>query len=105
MSRFLDNAQQILDTAELGDGSPVTILMRDGRPIGLSVVNDWSLDQMRAEQGADEAYRVSRRHGKLFVEGRTASQACLLTSQTPGQIARALLAGPVPATRALSTAV
>lgn len=98
MSRFLDNAQQILDTAELGDGGPVTILMRAGRPIGLSVVNDWSLEQMRAERGADEAYRVTRRHGKLFVEGRSATQACMLATQTPGQIARALLAGPVPVT-------
>ncbi len=96
MSRFLDNAQQILSTAELGDGSPVTILMREGRPMGLSMVNDWSLERLRAEQGADEAYRVSRRQGKLVVEGRSATQVCLLASQTPAQIARALLTGPLP---------
>ncbi|MDX2180776.1 MAG: hypothetical protein SFV18_14355 [Bryobacteraceae bacterium] len=91
VSGFLENAARILETAELGDGGPVTILLRDGRPISLTVENDWSLDALRRERGADEAFRVSRKNGKLFVEGRSHDRACLLAGNRPADAVRALL--------------
>lgn|GEM_PF-1791969 len=94
MSGFLDNAARILETAELADASPMTILLRDGLPIALTVENDWSLEALRRERGADEAFRVSRRNGKLFVEGRSADRACLLAGNRPADAVRALLTPP-----------
>jgi hypothetical protein len=95
VGRFLENANRILETAEVGSGEPVTILVRDGRVIGMSIVNDWALESLRRERGAEEAYRVGRRQGKVYVEGRSETQACLLAGRTPADAARQLLAPPV----------
>lgn len=83
VSRLLDNAARILETAELGASVAVTILMRGGRPVEVSTANDWSLDALLRERGADEAYRVRRRNGALVVEGRSRSHSCELSRNVP----------------------
>jgi hypothetical protein len=79
VSRLIDNAQRILDTAELGGATAITILMRAGRPIEINSSNDWCLDALLLEKRADEAFRVTRRGGELKVEGRSRQQTCVLT--------------------------
>lgn len=84
MSRLVENAQRILETAELGGATAITILMRGGRPIEISTANDWALDALLFEKRADEAFRVTRQRGELRVEARSRQQTCTLTRRIPG---------------------
>lgn len=81
---MLTNAEKILETAELGASVAITILMRDGRPVTITSANDWSLDSLLRERGADEAYRVRRSAGKLVVEGRSRTHSCELSRSLVG---------------------
>ena len=94
MQRLLENAQKILETAEFSSSSAVTSLMRGGRPLGMTTSNDWSLSALLAERGADEAYRVTRTGGRLVVEGRSATQRCLLANTPASAAAHTLLTPP-----------
>jgi hypothetical protein len=92
VSRFAEQAQQILDTAESGEsGSEMTILIGGEGAIRLFTDSDWPLDSLALEHGARTAYRVSHRNGSVRVEGRQGSRSCLLESKTPAQTARLLL--------------
>jgi hypothetical protein len=78
---LLANAEKILETARFSGGGPVTILLRGGRPIQLTVANDWSLDALLAERGADQAFRVFRSGGHLTVEGRSRTRSCCVSER------------------------
>jgi hypothetical protein len=80
VSRFAEQAQQILDAAEsAGSCSDMTILMgRDG--IRMIADSDWPLDSLLWHHGADTAYRVTERYGSIRVEGREGSRKCVLES-------------------------
>ncbi len=84
-------AAQILETAVNVGGSPVTILLKAGRVVEMTVANDWSLDSLLVERGVDEVYRVSRLQGQTRVEARKRDQICSLTRRDPAWAARALL--------------
>ena len=92
MTRLAQTAEQVLSAAEAMESGPVTILMRDARVIWMTNDCAWSLDALLNEHTAEEAFRVGRRNGKLFVEARSRSQFCLVASRT--QEARKLIEPP-----------
>lgn len=92
MSRFLNDAQQIMEAAEMAVDPDVSILIH-GR--GIRVItgkNDWPLDSLLADSGASAAYRVSRTNGQVLVEGRSGYETCLLRRKPAPDAARELLA-------------
>jgi hypothetical protein len=96
VSRFADNAQNILDAAESAAGrgescSEMTILI--GREGGIHMVadSDWPLDSLACHHGAQTAYRVSQHRGSVRVEGREGSRTCVFESASPAHTARLLL--------------
>lgn len=79
VTRFVERAQQLLDTAAAGPaGSEMTVLIGHDGAIQLSSGSDWPLDSLARERGARAAYRVSRAHGRIRVEGRQGSETCVL---------------------------
>ena len=95
MSRFVDNAMQILNAAESAaesghTPSEMTILMT---PQGIRMIadSDWPLESLQLHHGAEMAYRVSLSAIIVRVEGRAGSRTCLFETAKPEQAARALL--------------
>lgn len=92
VSRFAQQAQQLLDTAESGEScSEMTILIGADGALRLCADSDWPLDSLAAEHGARTAYRISHRNGSVRVEGREGSRRCVLESNTPARTARLML--------------
>src|SRR5579871_694177 len=96
VSRFVDNAVQILDAAEnsLRAGntpSEMTILISAEGGIRMVADSDWPLDSLQAHHGARMAYRVSQRASAVRVEGRAGSRTCLFETEKPERAARLLL--------------
>jgi len=81
MGRLLENANRILETAELGSASFLTILMRDGRPAEFFTTNDWAPEMLLQERQADEVYRVTRSDESLMVEGYSPREVVRLTKR------------------------
>lgn len=81
MDTLLANAEKILETARFAGSGPVTILLRGGRPIHLTVANDWSLESLLAERGADQAFRVFVSGGHRTVEGRSRTRSCSVSER------------------------
>jgi hypothetical protein len=99
VSRFLDNAAQILDAAEsaLQSGntpSDMTILITAEGGIRMLADSDWPLDSLQSHHGAKMAYRVSQSASVVRVEGRADSRTCLFETVKPEQAARLLLNSP-----------
>ncbi|MGA2433753.1 MAG: hypothetical protein ABSG25_00560, partial [Bryobacteraceae bacterium] len=65
-----------------------------GGGIHMIADSDWPLDRIQQHNGAEMAYRVGERNGKVIVEGRAGSRQCRLESEPPNQIARQLLGAP-----------
>jgi hypothetical protein len=96
VSRFLDNAAQILDAAESAvqsghTPSDMTILITAGGAIRMVADSDWPLASLQSHHGAKMAYRVSQSASLVRVEGRTDSRTCLLETVKPERAARFLL--------------
>ena len=96
MSRFVDNAVQILDAAESAaraghTPSEMTILISAEGGIHMLADSDWPLDSLQAHHGVGMAYRVSQRAATVRVEGRAGSRTCLFETQKPERAARLLL--------------
>ncbi len=87
VSRFLDNAASIFETAESTveagmTPSEMTILV--GVEGGIRLVagtSDWPLDTLQTARGAEMVYRVSRAGDRVRVEGRAGSQSCILETE------------------------
>jgi hypothetical protein len=90
VSRFAQQAEQILQAAEsAGECSHLTILLgRDG--IRIISNSDWPLDSLLRHHGAETAYRVTELRGSIRVEGRQGSRRCLLESNSHTRTARLL---------------
>jgi hypothetical protein len=91
VSRFAEQAEQILSAAEsAGSCSDMTILLG---PDGIRMIadSDWPLDSLLWHHGAQTAYRVKENRGVVRVEGREGSRRCLLESSDPARTARLLL--------------
>ena len=96
MSRFLDNAVQILDAAESAVQSghtptDMTILITAEGAIRMVADSDWPLDSLQSHHGAKMAYRVSQNASLVRVEGRENSRTCLFETAKPERVARLLL--------------
>jgi hypothetical protein len=95
VSRFVDNAVQILSAAESAvesgqTPSDMTILIT---PEGIRMIadSDWPLESLQLHHGAEMAYRVTQGAAIVRVEGRTGSRTCLFETAKPEPAARALL--------------
>jgi predicted ATPase len=96
VSRFLDNAAQILDAAESAVQSghaptDMTILITAEGAIRMVADSDWPLESLQSHHGAKMAYRVSQNASLVRVEGRADSRTCLLETVKPERVARFLL--------------
>ena len=96
MSRFLDNAAQILEAAESAVQSghtptDMTILITAQGGIHMVADSDWPLDSLQLHHGAKMAYRVSQSASVVLVEGRADSRTCLFETAKPERAARLLL--------------
>ncbi len=94
VQRFWRDAAAIFETAEAAAGrglSELTILT--GREIGIRIIadSDWPLDRVLADSGAEAAYRVHERNGRVRMEARAGHCVCRLESESPRQAARQLL--------------
>ena len=96
VSRFVDTAVEILETAEsvLRAGqtpSEVSILVSAEGAIHIVADSDWPLDSLQREHGARSAYRVSPSTGLIAVDGREAGRTCHFEAAVPARTARFLL--------------
>lgn len=96
MSRFVDNAVEILSAAESAvesghTPSDMTILITPEGGIRMIADSDWPLDSLELHHGARMAYRVSQSAKYVRVEGRAGSRTCLFETVKPEQAARLLL--------------
>ena len=96
MSRFLNNALQILDAAESAIQSghtptDMTILITAEGGIRMVADSDWPLESLQIQHGAKMAYRVSQSASLVRVEGRADSRTCLFETVKPERAARLLL--------------
>ena len=96
MSRFLDNAAQILEAAESAVQSghtptDMTILITAEGGIHMVADSDWPLDTLQLHHGAKMAYRVSQSASVVRVDGRADSRTCLFETVKPERAARLLL--------------
>ena len=86
MSRFLDDAVRIFETASAGAGSPSSELgiLLDGAG-GLRIVDaaGWNPEALRLHYGARTLYQVTRRGAGVEVAGNGPGHSCLLRSEAP----------------------
>jgi hypothetical protein len=95
VSRFVDNAEQILSAAESAveaghTPSDMTILIT-AEGIRMIADSDWPLESLELHHGAKMAYRVSQSAAQVRVEGRAGSRTCLFETAKPEWAARILL--------------
>lgn len=98
MSRFLEQALEIFDTAEAAsaaghDPADLTISISATGGIHMVAGCDWPLDALQAHRGAEMVYRVSQQNNSVRLEGRAGFRTCLFETAKPDGAARQLLAG------------
>jgi hypothetical protein len=100
MGAFWADAESIFETARsAGSGAPdcdLTILIGPRGEILMLEAAGWALAGLLAHHGAQTAYRVTRQCGTIRLEGKSASETCLLQSKSPAASARQLLAQAPP---------
>jgi hypothetical protein len=95
VSRFVDNAMQLMEAAEnaVQAGqvpSDMTILISPEGGIHMLAESDWPLDSLQLHHGARMAYRVSHTSANVRVEGRAGSRTCVFETAKPERAARLL---------------
>jgi len=80
VSRFLQQAEDILDVAVSGDSNDHDVAILIDRQGGMRMLDPagWSLPALSAEFGATAVYKVERRNGTVRVEGWGGGQRCLI---------------------------
>lgn len=103
MDAFLEDLAGLLESAEAGESATdLTILVGSH---GLQMVSDLPgpLEAIRIQNGARAAYRVTRRAGRVQVEGAAAGRTASLSSAPPPRLtfssfpASLLLPSPITA--------
>jgi hypothetical protein len=99
VSRFLDDAVRIFETAEAapaGDACGELNILIDGEG-GLRIVQaaGWNPDALRQHYGARTSYRVTRTRDGIRLEGRGPGGTCRIQSEKP-QMPGLPLRGGVP---------
>ena len=87
MSRFLEDAERVLETA---NGTPAYCGMADMAILldawgGMRIVDavGWRPEALQAHYGAKTVYLVARTAGGIRVTGRSGGQSCVLESSRP----------------------
>lgn len=96
MSRFLDNAREILETAENSmltgqASSQFSILLGVEGGIRIIADSDWPLESLQREHGAQMAYQVRTAADHVSVDGRDGLRSCHFETAAPARIAHSLL--------------
>ncbi len=93
VSLFLDNANNIFETASKAPGAPadMSILIDSSGGIQMVADSDWPLDSLCRERGAVMGYRVTSRGGSVKLEGRSGLHTCVIESPHPARTAMHLL--------------
>lgn len=96
MDQFLNNAREILETAESAARrreplAETTILIGSEGGIHMMMDSDWPLESLTRHYGARAGYRISARHGVVQVDGLCDGRSCRLRTVKPAAIHRALL--------------
>ena len=96
MSRFVENAVNLLDAAENSQQSghtpsDFTILISPEGAIRMIADSDWPLDSLQAYHGSKMVYRVTEKDAKVRVEGRAGTRTCFFETEKPERAARLLL--------------
>jgi hypothetical protein len=93
--RFLDHAAAILDTAVSAEGQEDwTILVSGDGALRMLAANNWPLESLAREQGAQMAFRVTRTGAGTRVEGCQGLRTCSFTSEPSAASMQRILAGP-----------
>jgi len=66
--------------------SEITVLIGQDGSLRLCADSDWPLDSLAREHGAQSAYRISSRNGRVRVEGREGLRTCVLESAPPARL-------------------
>jgi len=93
---FWADAESLFETARSGAQTGSTdcdlaVLIGPQGQIHMREAAGWDLEGLRAEYGAETAYRVMRERGRVRLEGKSGSQTCLLETESASQTARQLL--------------
>ena len=77
------------------------VLIDERGAIQLVCDSDWSLEQLRRERGATEAFQITGRGARVSVEARTTTTHCRLERELPVRallqpVALPVFAGPTP---------
>jgi hypothetical protein len=86
VSRFLDHATEIFQTAVSApedSSAALTILIHQQGQIHVVDGADSPLDSLQAQYGCRSAFQVTRRFGRVRVEGRSGSSHCVLEDREP----------------------
>ena len=88
MGAFWADAQNLFETASQAgrsnaDDCDWAILVGAQGEIRMLDASGWALPGLIAEYGARTAYRLTRQNGRVRLEGRHGSDACLLWSENP----------------------
>ncbi len=90
MDALARDALRILEAAAAAPPASWTILIVDGG-IRMLAANDWPLESLRREHGAERAYRVSRAGDSVAVTAESATLRCEFRKPSPAAAARLLL--------------
>jgi hypothetical protein len=95
VDRLIADAQGLLDTALAADActSDYAILIANDGAIRVMEAAGWRLDSLQSANGAQTAYRVTSRAGRVRVEGRCGTRSCIVESESNPSIARRVLRG------------
>ncbi len=92
MRRLLQDAEGVLDTAFAGAApdspSYAICLAGDGAIHMLATPTGWNLSALAAYHGADSAFLVDRRGGRIRVDGWSRGETCTLIREIPGMAQR-----------------
>jgi hypothetical protein len=86
VGRFLDHASEIFQTAVSApedSSAALTILIHPHGQIHVVDGADSPLDSLQAQYGCRSAFHVTRRFGRVRVEGRSGSSRCVLEDSQP----------------------
>jgi hypothetical protein len=83
VTRFLQNAQEILNVATAAAGDDCDLALVLDRQGAIRVVSDpgWQLDSLGDHYGADTVYRVRRSGSRVRIEGANGPDRCVLDAQ------------------------
>jgi|SRR5436190_20997354 len=98
VSRFVENAEKLMDAAVQTGHQPSHLTILLGCEGGMRMIadSDWPLDSLQSHHGATTVYRISQRREKVRVEGREGQRRCLFESANTQFAAKLILGATRP---------